>query len=377
MRICFLLIITFFIFIIISSNSASCFQILKPEDNISSDVLINDDLYIVDDDILIQFTVLGDVLFLGRQVEISGNVTGDVMAGAGTVIINGNVGDDIRIAAYTLILNGNVNDDLLISADKIIISDNAQIGGDLVFIADQMELKGDVGGNIYGEGNNVTIGGHVGGDVDLAVDNLNILTIANINGNFTYSSPQEASIKSGIVERDINFIKKELTKEEDGLVKSIIWWLVRYLFLLIIGFFILFLMPNQTKNISYAIPISPFQNFIIGLILVIIGLTVPFLIFITVVGAPLGIILLLVTIIILYVARIFFSIWLGRVVFSILGKKSKPWMDIIVGVFLLFILTNLPLIGFGIYLITTFISIGAFFIIEKKNYTELKEKNIL
>ena len=376
----FSLFATFFIIFLIFSNPAGGVKVLGPEENVSVDMVIDDDLYIVGGDVIIQGTVLGDVWAFGGRVDISGNVSGDVVAGAGTVIIDGNVGDDVRVGAGALVLNGHVGDDLLAGTGNIMVSNNADIGGDAVywiFGSGEMELRGDVGGNVYGGGEHVTLAGIVGGDVDLEVENLDVLPTARINGNLTYLSPQEASIPSGTVCKELNFTKEELTKEEKDVGASLLWWLVRYLFLLTIGLLVLRLLPNQTAAVAETISISPLANLVLGLMIVVVGLSVPILLFVTVIGIPIGLLLLLVTIIVLYAARLYFGIWLGGLISSCVFKKSRQWLDLVLGLFILSIFASIPRIGFLIYLLVTFVSIGSLFSEQRKFYTEMRKKGLL
>lgn len=365
------------IVLLILINPVSAFKILEPGERMDSSTVIEDDLYVCEDTVIIKGIVLGDVLACGGLVEISGNVTGDVMAGAGSVIINGVVGDDVRVGAGTLIVNGVVGDDLVAGVGTMIIANKAEIGGDVVAGCGQMELKGNIGGNITGGAGVVTLSGNVGGDVELDVGELNVLPGASINGNLTYTGPNKAAIPSGVVGKDVLFTERPEREDEWFGASSIIWWFIRYLFLLVIGLLVLAVFPNRAAAIAQSIPENPLKNMAIGFLLAVAGFVGSILLFITVIGIPLGLILLFMTFFVLYTARLFFGLWLSRIIFSRLGRESKPWMDMVVGLFVLSILTSLPWIGFLIYLLVTFVAIGGLFIEEKRFYNELKGKDML
>lgn len=365
------------IVLLILIDPVSAFKVLESGEHMDPNTVIEDDLYVCEDTVIIKGVVLGDLLACGGLVEISGNVTGDVMVGAGSVIINGFVGDDVRVGAGTLIVNGVVGDDLVAGVGTMIIADNAEIGGDVVAGSGQMELKGDIGGNITGGAGVVTLSGNVGGDVELDVGELNVLPGASINGNLTYTGPNKAAIPAGVVGKDVLFTERPKREDERFGASSIIWWFIRYLFLLVIGLLVLAVFPNRAAAIAQSIPENPLKNIAIGFLLAVAGFLGSILLFITVIGIPLGLILLFMTFFVLYTARLFFGLWLGRIIFSRLGRESKPWMDMVVGLFVLFILTSLPWIGFLIYLLVTFVAIGGLFIEEKRFYNELKGKDML
>ncbi|HJH31059.1 MAG TPA: hypothetical protein C5S50_02475 [Methanosarcinaceae archaeon] len=371
--------ITIIVMLLVLSNPASAFTTLQSGEFVGTNTVIDDDLYIFGDDVIIQGAVLGDILTCGGLVEISGNVTGDVLACAGSVIINGNVEDDIRVCTGTLIVNGNVGGDLLVFGGNVVLNKDANIDGDVIFGSGQMELMGDVGGNIIGEAGDVKMAGEVDGNVKLKVDKLTVLPGTKVNGIFTYTSPKEATIPPGTVAKDINFIEKVVHESEQQITGSfsITLWFIRYLALLAIGLLILILLPNRTEAVARTIPDGTLMNLVMGFILVIAGFIGSIMLFITVIGIPLGILLLFMTFAILYGAKLFFGFWLGNVIFSRLGRESKPWMDMVLGLFILSILISLPWIGFWVYLLITFIAVGAFFSEKKRFYTELKEMDMV
>lgn len=350
-----------FVLLLIFSSHASAFKTIEAGDTLTMDEVIDDDIYVAGDNIFIRGTVLGDVFAAGGLVEITGNVTGDVMVGAGNVIINGNVGDDVRVGAGTLTVNGVVGDDLLAGTGNLVVSDGASIGGDVVFGGGQAVFRGDVGGNVSGGGEDVTLAGDVGGDADLQVNKLNVLSSARINGNLKYSSPSEAAIPAGIVMGDIDFTRGEMRKEDHDRTSSFAWWFVSYLSLLVIGLISLGLFPDRTIAISQTIPVVPLKSLAVGLLIAVGAFLGSIVLLVTVIGIPTGILLLFTILFVLYAARIYFGLWFGKLAFSRLGRDSKPWMEMALGLLLLFILTSLPLIGGLIQLVVTLIAIGSIY----------------
>ena len=354
-----------FVLLLISSSPASAFKIIEAGDTVTMDEVIDDDIYVAGDNIIIRGTVLGDVFAAGVFVEITGNVTGDVMVGAGDVIINGNVGDDVRVGAGTLTVNGMIGDDLLAGTGDLVVSDGASIGGDVVFGSGQAVLRGDVGGNVSGVGEDVTVAGYVGGDADLRMDKLNVLPSAHINGNLKYSSPNEAAIPPGIVMGDTDFTRGDMRKEDHNKKSSFAWWFISYLSLLVIGLISLGLFPDRTIAISQTIPVVPLRGLAVGLLIAVGAFAGSIVLLVTVIGIPTGILLLFTIMFVLYAARIYFGLWVGKLTFSRLGMDSKPWMEMTLGLLLLLILTSLPLIGGLLQLVVTLIAIGSIYYTHK------------
>lgn len=370
----FAIIFTIFLILI---NPVSAFIVLEPGQTVDVDTIIDDDIYICGDNVAIKGTVLGDVMVIAGRVDITGNVTGDVMAFGNKVIINGRVGDDVRVFAGSLIVNGYIGDDLMVGAGDIIVSDSADIKGDVAFGCGQMELMGDVDGNIKGGADKVILSGNVGGDADLDSEDLNVLPGAHISGNLTYSAPNEVTIPPDVVEKDVTFNEKAV-REENGIgTFSILLWFINYFSLLVIGLLFITLFPNRSEAIINVISERPLIKIIAGVVLFSAMFIGSILLFCTVIGIPLGLLLLFMTSALMYGARVFFGLWLGKAIFSRLGKESRPWMEMVLGLFVLLILTSLPWIGFLIYLLVSFIAIGAIYSDKKRIYKELRDKGML
>lgn len=370
-------------FLLLFSIPGSAYTTIEPGESatISVTTVIEDDLYIAGGTVIIQSNVLGDLVVVGGTVEIYGNVTGDVMAGAGNLIINGEVGDDVRVGAGNVIINGKIADDLIAGTGTIFVADNAMIGGDMVFGAGQAELRGDIGGDVLGGGEDVIIAGNIEGDVEIGMSSIKILPTASINGSLNYSAPREVDIPSGTVKERVTFVQhtgyKEEKEKEVIKSESVIWWVIKYLSLLVVGLVSLAIWPKRTVLVAEEIKRSPLKNFGLGFLLAIAGILGVFLLFITVIGIPLGFALLFITLFDIYAARIFVGFLIGRYISSKLGRDTKAWVEMAAGLFILLLITSIPFIGFFIYLLVTFVAFGAIYHEQKRYYTELKEKDFL
>ena len=359
---CFSLLVVLTILLLVSS-SASAVLDYKDKEIVSADTVIDDDLLIYGDNIDIRGTVLGDVMAFGESVRISGNVTGDVMACGGKVTISGIVGDDVRIGAIEVVMEGNVGDDVFVGATTVEVSEEAYIGGDMVFGSGRMDVWGEVAGNIEGRAGDVVLAGPVGGNVELEVGNINVLSTARINGTIEYTSPRKVTIPPSTVIQEVSFTRQEPTGifNIPETISIFIGWIIRFVYLLIIALLVLVLLPDHVEAVARNIPENPILNLAMGFALVVIGFVGSVVFMVTVIGIPIGLILLFATLFALYAARLYFGLWLGRLIFSRLGKESKPWMDMVLGVLVLFILTSLPWVGGLIYLVVTFMVIGVIF----------------
>ncbi len=361
----FELLLKLLIIIFVLSYPASAFTTIEGVDTIIIDDVIEDDVVVAGNNIIIRGTVIGDVVAAGGQVDVQGNITQDLIVAAGDVTISGNVGDDVRVAAGTLTITGTVQDDLISLSGDTKISNTGSIGGDLTSATGQLSLLGDVGGNVTGSGGEVTLGGAVGGNVDLNTGQLVVLPDAYITGDLKYRSPESGNVPAGTVGKETAFLQEEYEEEDHGKF-SILSWFIGYLSLVLIGLLGIAIWPEQIKNIVSKTPEVPGKTFLVGLAIFIAAMILTFMLFITVIGIPLGLILMALIFAGLYIARIFTGIWVGKYLLTKMDKESKPWIELALGMFVLLLVSEIPIIGALVYIAATCIPFGNIYFAVKK-----------
>ena len=365
MRTQFRILLELLVIIFVLSYPASAFTTIESGDTIVIDDVIDDDVYIAGNNIIIKGTINGDLIVAGGMVDIQGNITQDLIVAAGDVSITGNVGDDVRVAAGTLTITGYVHDDLISFTGETKISDTGGIGGDFTSASGQLNLLGDVGGNITGSGGEVTLGGTVGGNVDMTTGQLVVLPGAYITGNLKYRSPESADVPPGTVGKETDFIQEKYDDEKKDSF-SIISWFVGYLALVLIGLLGMAIWPEYIQTIASKTSEAPGKAFLTGLGIFIASFVLVFLLFVTLIGIPLGMILLALIFAALYIARIFTALWLGKYLFMKMGKESKPWIQLVIGIFVLLLVGEIPIIGALVYVAATCIPVGNIYYVARE-----------
>ncbi len=118
---------------------------------VESDEVIDDDLYVVGDEVIINGIVKGDVCACGRIIRLNGTVEGDFMAAGQAVIITGTVTDDVRIAGQVLKIHedASIGDDLIGAAFSLEFAKNSQVNADLIYAGYQALLHGDIRADLF------------------------------------------------------------------------------------------------------------------------------------------------------------------------------------------------------------------------------------
>jgi cytoskeletal protein CcmA (bactofilin family) len=153
-----------------------------------------EDLYLAGKRVEVLADVDGDVLAAGGSVVVDGHVTGDAILAGGEVTMQGRVRDDMRAAGGQVSIAGEVGGDLVCVGGRIGVRPAAVVGGRAWLAGGEVDVEGRIGGKLKAAGGRIRIAGEIGGDVDLAAEDVELLPAAQIHGALSYRSPREARI---------------------------------------------------------------------------------------------------------------------------------------------------------------------------------------
>lgn len=388
---------------------------------IAADEVIDDDLYVGAGKFVLDGTVKGDLIVAGGAIEINGTVEGDLWAVGRSIVINGTVGDDVRTSGYAVLVGDEVGDDLIAAGFSLESESGSNVGGDLFFAGYQALLAGNVVGNADLYGGAVEIAGDIEGDADVDVSGdqpapgmpsefpffttippipsvpagLTIDEGASIGGNLNYTADTESEIPEGAVAGESTFTryapKVALGGEAEAAVPSLVartgrWFvgqLRRLITLLLVGIALMATVPNwmrrlagfvQTKPLPSLgwgiVAIAAFVMLMLVLVIATVLLAVVFGVvtlgelagkFIALGGIVMGAVTFSFNIIWAYVTKIIISLLLGQMVFRFFKSTAAEhnWWPMLLGVFIFFVITAIPLLGWLITLITVLLGLGA------------------
>jgi cytoskeletal protein CcmA (bactofilin family) len=155
---------------------------------------IKEDLYLAGGTVEVLATVEGDVLAAGGFVTVAEEVRGDAMVAGGNIILRGTVRDDARVAGGNITLSGDIGDDALAGGGNIVIAPSAIIGGRTWLAGGRMEIAGRMGRELSAVGGHIVLAGEVKGDATLIGESIEVRPTAVIHGSLRYMSADEAVI---------------------------------------------------------------------------------------------------------------------------------------------------------------------------------------
>jgi cytoskeletal protein CcmA (bactofilin family) len=158
---------------------------------------ITEDVYAAGGTVDVLGKIEGDVVVAGGRVVIGETISGDVMAAGGSVEVRAVVGDDVRLAGGDVRLSGSVEDDAIAAGGNVTLSPNSQVGGRAWLSGGRIEIAGMIDKELKAAGGEIILSGRINGNVALKGQRIRILDSAIIDGDLSYSSPQEAEIAKG------------------------------------------------------------------------------------------------------------------------------------------------------------------------------------
>ncbi|OHA62955.1 MAG: hypothetical protein A2748_00560 [Candidatus Wildermuthbacteria bacterium RIFCSPHIGHO2_01_FULL_45_20] len=311
----------------------------------------------------------GDVYAAGGQVIVSGIITGDLIAAGGMVTISGTVQNNVRALAGQFILSGTVGRNLTVAAMNIDATNSSAVGRNVITAGGNMTLEGSVFGNIKTGGRSLTIAGPVGGAIEAAVDTIRFTHGASVQKDITYWSKNSASIANpsglgGIV-----------SQYEPLGAQSIVQWLgwsgwsmwqpivaaIHFLTTLVLGFVVTRFFPGFSQRSIEALSHRKWQVFRKGISALLIIPIVAGLLILTIVGIPLGVILLTLSSLILYTARILVMMWIGVVLFDLARIRWQVplYGKFIAGLLVFSLLASVPVMGWALSFFAVLFGLGA------------------
>ena len=130
---------------------------------------------------------------------------------------------------------------------------------------------------------------------------------------------------------------------------------------------------KMTVRVSDTIATQVLKSLGSGVLLLIAIPLIALILMITVIGIPLGLIVLFAYIVILYISKIFVGLAIGRPIVTYAKKESSsPYWHLVVGLIVIALATKIPLVGFLISIVVVLAGLGALFMTWKSMSDESK-----
>jgi len=370
--------------LVLAGSTGGYSMVVESGKTIIIDQPVYEDIYLVAGTVIINAPVHGDVVIAGGYLYINDTVSRDLLVAGGNVQINGYVAGKVRCLGGTLQILRNIGGDLVVAGGDIRIDKGAIVGGsvlatggkltisgnvveDIRATVSQFRLYGSVGRSLECRGATIEIHGKVTGPALLAAsDGLMIGYSAAFKDSVRYWSPSKVdfgnSLSGGqaIWDEGLAFNTGRWYFFGAAGLLTLLWYIATAL--LLIALLQYFFAPLFRKAGD-----SAYNNLLkslgTGFLFFCVVPVLIFLLFISLVGIPVGMILLFGFIFILFTCGSFTAVVAANWLNNRSAGQWKFWRLVwtALGFFILLrLILVIPLLGWILFPLLVCTAMGAF-----------------
>lgn len=290
-------------------------------------------------------TVDDDLTVVGGTVVIEGTVTGDVTVIGGTTEIPGEVQGDVSIVGGSLQVAGVIAGDVSVAAGSVTIEQGAVIGS----------LAAGAG--------SVDIFGTVEGDVDVGAGTITLGPTAHVHGDLTYAGgPRGGELRMDDAARVDGTVTEEVVRGWFTVWPTDLFdWAAVFVFglmHLLLGAILLILLPEFSTDLAMAVRDRPVRTAAIGAAILFGTPILLVMLLVTIVGIPLALAGAMLLLIVYWIGLVYGRYAIGEWLLSATDIDNR-WIALLVGLVVVGIIAQIPLLGWLVSLVVTLVGIGA------------------
>ena len=293
--------------------------------------------------------------------------------------LEGRCDRNVRLTGKTIRIDGHVGGNVMAIAETVIIGTNALVQGSVKIVASTIVQEGTILGHAdFSSARMMTLGGIIEGDVKAtAAADLLFTRDAQLRGNLTYTANKEIFPAEGIVTGTLERVEPTVEPlfSASRLMTRAMWFFAA--FLAGIPFFALF--PMTTAMAAQLVRKAPWKCLLVGFIafgaLPIFGV----MSISSLIGVPLGTLILASWGIMLYLSRIIMALVIGTLVLRSTGTSIRHiLLTMALGLAIIYLATAIPSIGIPIQLTVIWMGMGSLILslLEKRRLIIQAPKNL-
>jgi hypothetical protein len=360
---------------------------LRCQDDIflEADETISEDLIAIAEGIDIKGEIKGDCIAAARKMYFSGIIEDDITAIAQSITLEGEVGDSFRAAGKTITVNARIKGDITAFGESVTLRDDCIAEGDVVIAGGELQIDGKVMKSLKAYGGKIKIRGEIAEDATLKGDRIVLYPGAKIRGNLTYTCADQIELMddakvSGETTWHKPVIKpKKKTFGAKNYRSRVIVRSLLMLPVLLIGLISIGISPRQVFITMDSMHDSPGKTLGFGFVFLICVPVATTMLFATIVGIPLALIVLLIYFAALYVSSLFAGMAIATKVFGMRGKSGRGVLTIgmILGVAIGVLLSTIPVAGGFIKLLLIIFGLGGLVMGRLRTFAAAREKELI
>ncbi len=252
---------------------------------------MDEDVFAAGGDLRVTGRAGGDLFVAGGIVDVVAGGALDLIVAGGQLSVEGFIGEDAILAGGTVTLDGDVAQDLILAGGQVRLRRDASIGDDMLIAGGNIKIDGTVGGDVVMTGGRLAIGGEIGGDLEATGGRLEILPGAQIAGSVSFRGREPPVIApDATIGGDVDFVAERGFGDRWGDHRGLGWggrvWLA--LAMIATGIVVVLMVPGVIANGAARLRERPLASALIGLAMLTGIPLLAVLLMATVIGIPLG-----------------------------------------------------------------------------------------
>ncbi len=317
--------------------------------------------------------IFGDLYVTGGKVVVNGSVDGDILVVGGEVLIAGQVTQDIRALGGTIDITGQVGGSVTALGGTVTFQDDSVIAGSVVVGGSSITTRGLIAEKAWFGGDEVTLSGDFGGDVQVHAQSFTVLPATTITGSLVaqVTNAPDVSEVAQIGESDVTIQAAVEPSKQQIAQGVVVFSLAAAIFTAIstmtVGSILIYFFPRLTQKVTLSILKGPLVTLGWGTVSLLVIPCVVIFLAITLVGLPLAVLGLMGYMAGLVVAQMVAAIALGAKIAETTKSTalSEPYAQLLLGVIILSVVGLIPVIGWLVKVVALLLGLGALFIAFK------------
>lgn len=301
-----------------------------------------------DDQDIVEFWAGHNLVLAGNNVKSETSVEKGLLLAAGNTLKLDSEAEYGFIFGNMIDFTGRAKRDLFLAGNMLTLSREAEIERDVFAAGNELVVDTDIKGDLAVSAEKVVIkNSKIGGNVNLDVAEVVFDGSVEIAGALTYNDNAEVI---GLDNASYNSIEAYHVAEVSNaaLVMAAIYGKI----LSVAGLFIVMAVLGaiyhklHDKVAEQSDANHTGMNMVAGLVVLAVVPIIALLLVMTVIGAPLAIILLALYVIAIYLAQGFAGVWLGHLIIEkVFKSKANIYAEAFVGILILGLLALVPYLG--------------------------------
>lgn len=327
---------------------------------IGADETIDDTAVLMAETVLVEGTVTGDLVVLGERVTIRGRVGGLVVAMAEELSVEGEIGGTVLGLGETVNLRTAVLDaNAYALGETVSIASDVRVAGNAALGASELDVHGEVGRDLLTLAETLTVRGSAGGNLRAYAGRVSVEDgaridgdlIARVRGDDDLQISGAASI-GGETRRDTWPERRSRYLTADFYLGEALSLAAAFVF----GLTLFWLFPGLREDHLHG-GAETLTTAGLGALALIVVPIAAVLMMITLIGAPLGILAMVLWLAGLYAAGIVSAALLGQRLLD--PTRHRPALALLAGLAVLVVLTNIPYLGGLVRLAALIVGLGS------------------